>query len=112
MEKKLTEETLKKIILLDEQTENLKQRIEIDSKEKERLFKKELREMETSYMEEVRVKARKDYKSIIDEADVEKARIIKESIEKSNDLEKLLYKKKDELLRKIFLKLFEVELGE
>jgi|LGVF01.1.fsa_nt_gb hypothetical protein len=112
MDKKLTEETLRRIVALDEQTENLKQRIEIDSKEKERLFKKELREMETNYMEEVRVKAREDYKRIIDEANVEKMKIIEESIEKSNDLEKLLSEKKDELLQKIFFKLFEVKLGE
>ncbi len=112
MDKRLTEETLRRIIALDEQTEDLKQRIEIDSKEKERLFKKELREMQTNYMEEVRIKAREHYKVIIDEANIEKTKIVELSIEKSKGLEKLLSEKEDELLQKIFFKLFEVKLGD
>lgn len=111
MDKKLIEETLKKIIALDDQTEILKKRIDEDSKENERLFRKELREMEAKYMEEIRLKSREDYKSILEEANREKRQLIEASIDKCHGLEKRLEEREEELLKKVFLDLFNVEIG-
>ncbi len=111
MDKKLIEETLNKIINLDHKTEDLKDRIEIDLKEKEILFRKELREIETQYMEDIRVSSRLKYKEILKKANHDKMIIIEESIEKSHDLEELLMQRKDELIRKAFLDLFKVKIG-
>ena len=111
LDKKLIEETFKKIMALDEQTEKLKEKIVIDSKEKEQSFRKEFRGIETKFMEEIRIKSRNEYKKIISEANLEKMRILDESIEKSHDLEKLLEERKDELICKIFGELFKMKIG-
>ena len=111
MDKKLIEDTLNKIINLDHQAENLKDKIEVDLKEKEIIFRKELRENETRYMEEIRINSRSKYKEILKKANHDKMKIIEESIEKSHDLEKLLMERKDELVRKVFLDLFNVKIG-
>ncbi len=89
----------------------MKKRIEEDSKENERQFRKELRETEAKYMEEIRLKSREDYKSILEEANREKMQIIEASINKCHGLEKRLEEREDELLKKVFLDLFDVEIG-
>lgn len=111
MDNKLIEETLKKIIDLDEQTERLRKRIEEDTKEREQTFRKELRDLETRYMEGIRNQSRKAYRQTIEEANREKREIIEASIARCHGLEALLSDREDELVKQVFKDLFDVEVG-
>lgn len=112
MQSKMIEETLKKIIEID----NKAIKVEADAIQKEKdkydELKKLKKDMEFAVMKEARKEAKAKYDEIINAAKLEASQIEEAGNMECDRLNKLLQDNKEEMVEKVFVRLFEVILSQ
>jgi len=112
MHAKMIEETLGKIIAIDNKAIKVEKDAIAGEKEKYNELKKKKKDMEFAYMKEARKEAKVKYDAIVGKAKGEASAIEEAGIKECQRLNVLLEENKEEMVEKVFIRLFEVVLNQ
>ena len=112
MQAKMIEETLKKIIEIDNKAITVESDAITNEKEKYNELKKLKKDMEFAIMKEARKEAKGKYDEIVNAAKEEAKRIEKTGEQECERLNRLLEENKEEMVEKVFVRLFEVVMNQ
>ncbi len=107
MHAKMIEETLGKIISIDNKTILIEKEAISIEKEKYKQLKKDKKDLEFALMKEGRKEAKIKYDEIVGAARVEAAEIEASGLAECERLKGLLDENKEEMVEKVFMRLFE-----
>jgi len=112
MQAKMIEETLKKIIEIDNKSIEVESLAIKTEREKYDELKKLKKDMEFSIMKQARKDAKKKYDVILDQAKQEAKTIEENGDAECERLNQLLEEHKEEMVEKVFVRLFEVVMSQ
>ena len=112
MHAKMIEETLSKIIEIDSRAVQVEKDALSTEKEKFNELKKKKKDMEFAYMKEARKEAKVKYDAILGAAREEAEAIEESGKRECQRLDNLLEEHKEEMVEKVFIRLFEVVLNQ
>lgn len=112
MQAKMIEETLRRIIEIDTQAVKVEKNAIMDEKDKKNALKKEKKDLEFSIMKEARKEAKEKYDAIVEKARSEAEQIENEGDTECGRLDRLLEEHKEEMVEKVFIRLFETVMNQ
>ena len=112
MQAKMIEETLKKIIEIDKKSIEVETLAIKSERDKYDALKKLKKDMEFSVMKQARKEAKGKYDAIMNQAREAASAIEKKGDEECERLNRLLEENKEEMVEKVFIRLFEVVMSQ
>lgn len=106
MKSKTIQETLAKVLEIDEASVRMEQEIEALKGTKEKELRKLEREMELSYMKEARKKGKEAYDKVLEVAKAEESDILEEGESTDRRMRKLFEKNETRLVQEAMKKIF------
>lgn len=110
MHAKMIEHTLKKIVEIDAKAVLVQKEVEDVEVEKQKELKKRLKEIEFQHMKQARRLAKEQYDIMIARAELDAQHILEASKVECERLDALLESHQEEMVEKVFMRLFELRL--